>query len=154
VKFFRFLISRTFLINFVILAILLIVLFIILQTSIKRYTHHGESLTVPEFKGMTIEQVDEVCKNKELQYKITDSIFIPDVPYFTVIEQTPDALSKVKVNRTIYLTISSDKPPKVKLPNIIDVTLRQAVVMIQNAGLKIGELTYKVTPEKILNPKE
>ncbi len=67
---------------------------------------------------------------------------MPGVPYFTVVEQMPKANNKVKQNRTIYLKISSDKPPKTHLPNLNDVSLRQAISILQSSGFKVGELEY------------
>lgn len=110
---------------------------------LNKFTYHGKTQTVPDLKGKLIEEVLKVCKEKNLRYKVIDSVYMPDVEYFTVVEQTPVPFSKVKKNRIIYLTICSDEPPMVKLPNIIDVSLRQARVMIQNEGLTIGELRYK-----------
>lgn len=125
------------------LAILvLLVLFIILSTIQKVYTHYGEALTVPDFSGYTLDKVDQVCKEKDLQYKVIDSTFVANAQFFTVFEQSPKANSKVKRKRMIYLTITTDKPPKVRIPNVIDVSLRQAVTLLEGFGLKVGEMRY------------
>ncbi len=141
-KFFKFLISRAFWVNILIFLAIVVVIFISIQFFMSKFTHHGESLTVPDFKGYTVQQLDEICNERGLRYSISDSIYKAGVPYFTVVEQSPKAHSKVKHNRRIYFTISSDKPPKVKLPNLRDVSLRQALVIIESAGLKVGELEY------------
>lgn len=109
---------------------------------LKVVTHHGEALTVPDLYGYNIEEVEKILKDKKLNYEVIDSMYRQDVPFFTVIEQNPKPMSKVKRNRRIYLTISSDIPPKVKAPNLIDVTLRQAVTILKGLGLLVGELEY------------
>ncbi|MES2780374.1 MAG: PASTA domain-containing protein, partial [Bacteroidota bacterium] len=38
---------------------------------------------------------------------------------------------------------NSNKAPLVNLPNLIDVSLRQAQVMLQSVGLKVGKLIYR-----------
>lgn len=138
----KFLKSRIFLISFGIFIVgMLLFLFIGLRF-LNLLTHHGEALTVPDLTGYSIEEVDEVLKSKKLRYEVIDSMYRADVPFFTVIEQNPKPMSKVKRNRKIYLTISSDIPPKVKVPNLIDVTLRQAVTILKGLGLLVGDLEY------------
>jgi beta-lactam-binding protein with PASTA domain len=122
--------------------IALFVLFIIFSSIQKVYTHYGEALTVPDFSGLTIEQVEQVCLEKDLRFTVIDSTFVANTPFFTVVEQSPKASSKVKRKRMIYLTISTDKPPKVRIPNVIDVSLRQAVTLLEGFGLKVGEMKY------------
>lgn len=36
----------------------------------------------------------------------------------------------VKKGRKVYLTVASDEPPKVKMPQLQDVSLRQAEIML------------------------
>ena len=130
-------------INIASAVLIIVILFVGILYFLKKYTHHGETQTVPDLQGLSIEDVSRICDEKNLRFKVIDSVYMPDVEYFTVVEQTPPPISKVKKNRMIYLTICSDEPPKVKLPNVIDVSLRQATVMLKNEGLKIGELRYK-----------
>ncbi|HPD64459.1 MAG TPA: PASTA domain-containing protein [Bacteroidia bacterium] len=137
-----FLKSKIFLRNLLVFIIVFSVLIFSGLKFLKVYTHHGESLSVPDFKGSTIEEVEKICKEKNLRYEVIDSVYVPDTRYFTVVEQNPKPFSKVKRKRKIYLTICSDTPPRVKLPDIIDVTLRQAVSILQSYGLKLGELEY------------
>ena len=134
--------NKTFLANIALLVVIVLVLFIVLNIFLRSFTHHGESLTVPDFKGMTIEEVEKLCDERNLRFKVTDSIFVLGVPFFTVVEQSPGPPFKVKKNRTIYLKISSNNPPKVKLPDLIDETLRRASVLLESQGLKTGDLSY------------
>lgn len=139
----KFLLSKIFLINFLI-AILILISFVWLSMSyLDSYTHHGESITVPNLKELDVSQVDELLKDKKLNYKITDSTYKDNVPPLSVIDQSPEPLSKVKQNRTIYLTVNATNPPIVKMPNLKDVSLRQAIPMLESIGLKVGELIYK-----------
>ena len=107
------------------------------------YTHHGESITVPDVRGMTEEKLVRFIEDKHLQYKIVDSLYEDGKEPGTVIEQDPKPDSKVKENRTIYLTVNSSRPPKVKMPNLIDVSYRQAEAILQTFGLRVGQTVYK-----------
>ena len=145
-KFLRFLKSRIFLINLAIaIALVFIVLFIISST-LNTYTRHGESLTVPNLVGMTMDQAMDVLNKKNLRYAVRDSSFYNDKPKMSILEQDPQPDSKVKEGRVIYLTINAATPPKVKMPNLVDVSYQQALVILESKGLKAGELIYKPNP--------
>jgi len=135
-------IAVTVLIHLALVVVVLLVLLLIFSSIQKVYTHYGEALTVPDFTGYTIEKVEQVCKEKDLRFKVIDSTYAANTPVFTVFEQSPKPNSKVKRKRMIYFTITTDKPPKVRIPNVIDVSLRQAVTLLQGFGLKVGEMKY------------
>src|SRR5207244_4487249 len=44
--------------------------------------------------------------------------------------------------RTIYLTVNAMMPPLVKMPNLVDLTLRQASAKLETYGFKLGTLEY------------
>lgn len=106
------------------------------------YTNHGESITVPDLREMTLEQVKRHLKTKDLRYTILDSTYIRGKLPETVIEQDPKPGANVKENRRIYLTINSKTPPIVEIPNIIQASLRHAEKQLQSVGLEVGELEY------------
>ena len=82
-------------------------------------------------------------QREELATQIVDSIFELDKPPGTVVDQDPAPDSKVKEDRTIYLTVNASLPPKIKMPDLIDVSYRQAEAILQTFGLKVGTLIYK-----------
>ena len=106
------------------------------------YTNHGESITVPDLREMTLDQVKRHLKTKDLRYTILDSTYIRGKLPETVIEQDPVPGANVKENRRIYLTINSKTPPIVEIPNIIQASLRHAEKQLQSVGLEVGELEY------------
>jgi eukaryotic-like serine/threonine-protein kinase len=114
-----------------------------LNNWLSNYTHHGESITVPDLRGLTAERLERFVEDKHLRYKVVDSIFQVGKQPGTVLEQDPAPDSKVKENRTIYLTVNSSKPPKVKMPNLVDVSLRQAEAILETYGLVLGNTIYK-----------
>ena len=44
-----------------------------------------------------------------------------------LIDQDPEPNDKVKENRTVYITITKTVAPKIKMPNLIDVSYKQAI---------------------------
>ena len=82
------------------------------------YTNHGESMEVPDFKGMRIESAIDRAEGRSFSIVVSDSVFLPGKIPGLVIDQTPKALSRVKKNRTIYLTITKSNADKVPLPDL------------------------------------
>ena len=124
------------------------VLFWWLNHRLDEYTHHGESLTVPDFSGLTLRQVENRCEDKNLRYQVYDSVYYPQKSRHTVVQQKPAPNSKVKNNRTIYLTVNSAEAPKVPLPDLIEGSRRQAELKLKSLGLKVGELEYVQHPDE------
>ena len=139
-----FLKSKTFFAQIIVAVVLLTAIFVFTYNWLSAYTRHGETVTVPDLKGLPIAQLKNFLKNKNLDYKVADSsVFILDKPAGIVVEQDPYPGSHVKENRTIYVTITRTVPPQVHLPNLIDVSQRQAEAILNSYGLKSGSLTYK-----------
>lgn len=142
-SFFRFFISKPLYTNIVLALGVLFVLLLLTFGWLSSHTRHGESMSVPDLIGVSAEKAIEILKQKNLRYQIIDSVFAPDKPKNTVVDQNPVKEEKVKENRVIYLTINSAEPPKVKMPNLIDVSYRQAQSILLSYGLKEGTITYK-----------
>ncbi len=135
--------SRSFIYSLISMLVLVTVSLFLLYNWLSSYTHHGESITVPDVRGLTEEKLLRFIKDKHLQYKIVDSLYEDGRAPGTVIEQDPKPDSKVKENRTIYLTVNSSTPPKVKMPDLTDVSYRQAEAILQTFGLRVGQTIYR-----------
>ncbi len=111
--------------------------------SLKQYTRHNEHQLVPSLNGLSLNQAVQELKSQELRFQVIDSSqFFQHLPPFSVIDQVPKANSKVKRNRLIYLTINRSSQPLVVLPELVQVTLRNAKSIISASGLLIGDTTY------------
>lgn len=108
------------------------------------FTNHGETITVPDLRGMKYAEISAFLADKNMEVKIADSsTFMIDKPPGVVIEQDPAPNEKVKDGRTLYVTITRAVPPQVKFPNLIDVSQRQAEAILNSYGLRVGQLVYK-----------
>lgn len=142
-NFINFIRSKIFLIN-VGLALLAIVLisFLALQW-LKKSTHHGEFVKVPDLSKLSVTEMRSVIEEANLRYEVLDSAnFDPEYPRFSIIEQNPPAGNKVKQNRKIYVTVNPSGYRKVTVPNIIQVTQRNASSMLRAVGLDVQRVTY------------
>jgi beta-lactam-binding protein with PASTA domain len=139
----KFIFTRKFLKHLILAALVFIILLIIAMQGLKIYTRHGQSHPVPDFYGLTPREAAGTAKQHELRIIITDSIFIDEAPPGVIVDQIPKAGHGVKQNRTISLTINSTQPEMVTLPQLTDISLRQALVLIENSGLTTGNITYQ-----------
>ena len=136
-------IQSSFLRQILLFAVFIIVSLVFFRMCIKAYTHHGQSISVPDFRQSNMEEVKQLAKKNDLKYVVEDSTFNNDLPPGFVLDQNPRPNSRVKQNRTIYLVINSSTPPPVRMPDLIDNSLRQATLKLENLGLKVGQVTYK-----------
>jgi len=116
---------------------------------LKVYTHHGKTKVIPGFVGLSESDAANVVKKNKLRYEIFDSLFVPEAIPGSVVSQYPIEGYKVKQGRTIYLTLAAVSPEKVKLPLVVDVSLREAQSRLENAGLHLGKVEYR--PSEFIN---
>jgi len=110
-------------------------------------TRHGETITVPNLRGMSLNDMDEFLKKRNLNYEVYDSIYDQKYPPLSIYTQYPLPGSYVKENRKIYLTYVKTSPDLTTIPDdLIDGSLKNAELRLENAGLKRGEITYKPDP--------
>jgi beta-lactam-binding protein with PASTA domain len=140
--FFRFLISKAFLQHLGLAIVAMLLIFIITLFSLRLYTQHGRSMDVPDFKGLTLIQVEDVTDQHDLTYIIVDSVHMNNMPRGVIVDQSPKPGAKVKKGRTIFLSINSLNPEKVLIPRVIDYSLRNATNILESYGLKVGKLKF------------
>jgi beta-lactam-binding protein with PASTA domain len=101
-----------------------------------RYTNHGEAIEVPDIKGLSVEAAAPLLQAKELNYLIIDSLFVKNAIAGTIIETVPPIGTTVKKGRTIYLTINSFFAQLLAVPDVIDLSQRQALSILRSAGFE------------------
>lgn len=141
-SFIGFIKSKIFLRNTLIAILVTIVLLWIALRLLNMYTQHNSYTTVADFKGIPMAQLDEFASDNNLEYLIIDSVFDNSLAKGTVAMQDPSPGTKVKSGRKIYLTTVALYPEQISMPNLVDLTLRQATAMLESYGLKPGKLTY------------
>lgn len=141
--FFNFLKSRVFLINLGLAVLALVLLTFGALQWLKDTTNHGELVEVPDLSKMSVMDMRKVIEAADLRYEVVDSAnFNPDYPRFSIIEQNPPAGNKVKHSRKIYVTVNPSGYKKVTVPDIIQVTQRNATSMLRAVGLDVQRVTY------------
>lgn len=142
-NFLKFLFSKS-LLRQIGLAIIAIIVFSFLVLKwLKYYTNHKEFVEVPNIVGQPLAQAQTTLDTFSLKTQVQDSSnFNPNYPAGSVIEQEPAAGSKVKIDRKIYVILNPSDYQKIKIPEVIRKTLRQAKPTLETLGFRIGQLIY------------
>ncbi|MDN5213830.1 PASTA domain-containing protein [Fulvivirgaceae bacterium BMA12] len=107
-------------------------------------TNRGETFTVPDLEGRHIDEVADYLSARDLSYEASiDSGYSGNHQPLTVLKQYPNPQSLIKPKRKIYLTLNAKNPPKVKMPRLIDLSLKIARIKLQSLGLKVGDIKYE-----------
>ena len=142
--FFKFIFSKTFLIQLIIAAILVIVIAFLALRWLDYSTNQDQRIAVPDLAKQSLDEVEDKLAAQNLRFEILDSAnFNPDFPRYSVIEQVPEAGQFVKENRKIYLTLNPSGYRKVMIPDLIRKTRRQAEPTLRSLGFEIGDVSYK-----------
>lgn len=115
----RFVKSPIFIRNTAGLLLLAVVLYWSLQLWLRFYTHHNQTLQVDDYTGMRIEDAVRKAERNSFSVEVMDSFFFVDRPPGIVVEQEPEAFSRVKENRTIYLITTKKEADEVELPSLV-----------------------------------
>ncbi|MBU2651804.1 MAG: PASTA domain-containing protein [Bacteroidetes bacterium] len=141
-SFLGFLTKKNFYLHLVISVVLTLILLFIVLRLLKTYTNHGEEYVVPDFYGRTIEELQSEKFDKIYEFVVIDSIFDPSNNKKAIVIQNPIPGSRVKMGRKIYVTIVASSAEMVEMPDLIDLTLRQAINRLRSKGLRINRLEY------------
>lgn len=114
------------------------------------YTNHGQSEVIPDLRGQYLEEAEVTLAKQGLYPQVIDSVYVRDKKLGTIIDQIPPAKSTVKRNRAIYLIINSRQVRRVALPDVSDVSYRQADAMLKSVGLSVGSVEYTPSEYKDL----
>ena len=136
--FFSFKKNRAFWLNLIAMPIVVLAIIFGVLHWLDDYTHHGQSIIVPNVKGLPLKQAEAEFNKKNLKAVVIDSNFVKGMPAGAVLEQKPSSGAKVKTGRTVYLTINTAEMPRVAIPDIIDnSSYRQAEARLRALGFKL-----------------
>ena len=110
------------------------------------YTNHNYYISVPNVSGMSFDEAQIRLEQAGLRSKIMDSVYNEKARAYTIVEQNPKASDMVKEDRTIYLVINTGNKPKIKAPNLVDMSFTLAKAVIKNRGLVLGNIEMAYDP--------
>jgi eukaryotic-like serine/threonine-protein kinase len=139
--FFSFLNKKKFYLHLLLAILLMLVLLWAVLKSLDSYTRQGEVYVVPDFVGQLHTDVMRNYGNN-FNFILIDSIYQKDGLNGSVVLQNPSPGAKVKQGRNVYFTVVAQMPEQVYMPNLRNLSLRQAMVTLNTNGLHINELYF------------
>ncbi len=137
-NFIQFITTKRFLKHFALSLGITLVLGWLVLLLMKQYTHHGSSTVVPALVGLPVSQLADLDAARDFDFLVIDSVYDYMRKGGIIVSQDPLPSAKVKPGRTIYLSVVSFLPEQVKMPALVDLSLRQAKALLQTYGLKLG----------------
>jgi eukaryotic-like serine/threonine-protein kinase len=121
---------------------ILLVLFFLFFQSLSWITRHDKTLAVPSVTGKSYEEAKKILEAQGFEVEIQDTTYVDTAALLSVVKQFPNAESKVKMNRTVYLIINRDAAPDIDMPNLVGMSLRSAEITLQQQKLKIEDTIF------------
>lgn len=102
------------------------------------YTHHGESIAIPNIVHKKFDNATHVLDQLGLRIEVSDTGYVKTLPPGCILEQNPEPEEHVKSGHVIYVTINASHTPTLTLPDIIDnSSLREAMAKLSAMGFKL-----------------
>ncbi len=106
-------------------------------------TEHDTVIEVPDLRGIATAELEAFMDTVPLPFLIIDSIYSDEVPKGTVADQDPLPGTGAKRGRKIYLTVNALMPQQVKMPDLRNLSIRQARAILETVGLKLGDISFR-----------
>lgn len=120
--------------NLLLMATIAFVLVLVVLFALDSYTKHNESVTVPNVKGLQVDEAVGILKSSGLICEVVDSVFQSAGVPGAILDQTPMSDSKVKKGRSIYLVVQAKTKQLVTIPSLKDYSQRQAEAQLNALG--------------------
>lgn len=109
------------------------------------YTNYNQGVTVPDVTKISLDEAEELLERNGLRHEVLDRRANSVYPANYIIDQSPSAKQIVKPNRKIYLTVNTAVTPQTVVPNVVNMSLRNAEIQLENHGLVVGTTSYETS---------
>ena len=139
---FQFLKDKKFYINLLIILVLCVVLLWLTFRLLDKYTRHDKVYTMPDFIGQDYRQVEREYA-RDFHFILIDSVYPKGQQPGSIYQQDPLPGSKIKKGRNVYAIIVAETPEKTIMPNLKQLSLREASGRLESSGLEVERLEYQ-----------
>ncbi len=134
-------------INLVLAILVTAAILIALFFWLKKYTQHGVEVAVENVQGLVVPEAEQLLAAQGLKMEVIDSTYSDKVPFGTIVEQNPKPDSHAKIGRIVYVTINATTKRQITMPNLQDMSYRQAETTLRGLGLKV-DTVYDYEPSE------
>ncbi len=139
--YFHFLKEKKFYINLLIILLTCGALLWLTFRLLDKYTRHDEVYTMPDFVGQDFQEVKHEY-SKDFNFILIDSVYPKGQQPGSIFQQDPLPGSKIKKGRNVYAIIVAVTPEKTLMPNLKNISLREAIGRLDSNGLEVDHLDY------------
>ena len=135
--------------NLLAMALVVVALCFGVKYGLEAYTHHSESVVVPNLVRMSATDARRMLEEKGLEMMVADSGYNKQFAADCILLQTPNSGVKVKLGRTIYVTVNSPSSPTFPIPDLVDnSSYREAEARLTALGFKL------LPPKRIVGERD
>jgi len=134
--------KKSFLFNLVLIALVTVGLLLLFFTSLNWLTNHGKQIAVPKLMGKNMSVAVKELEHMGFRIEI-DSTYKQGKTPLEVLFQEPEAGTSVKIGRTIFITVNRKTPPSIEMPNLVNMSFRNAMLTMHSYNLEIGDTNYR-----------
>jgi eukaryotic-like serine/threonine-protein kinase len=133
---------KALLLTLLILIGLFIIGFVGINFFMKIIVGHGNDVKVPDLVGMNFNVAVKKCDNLKLYLEKVENVHSNDFEKGQIISQNPHPNILTKRYRTIEVVVS-EGPEMVRIPYLYNLSVLEAKLKLESAGLLLGEKKYR-----------
>lgn len=107
------------------------------------YTNYNEGVTVPDVTKISLDEATSMLNHYGLRHEVLERRANSAYPADYIIDQSPSPQQIVKPSRKVYLTVNTATTPQTVVPNVVNMSLRNAEIQLENHGLTVGTKSYE-----------
>lgn len=124
-----------------------VVILVVVFIFIRIYARQGKEYEMPDYVGKNI--AEAMATNEiDLDFVVQDSIFRQGAEGGIILTQDPKGGTMVKSGRKVYVSITAYNADDAVLPELVGLSVRQAVSELYGVGLSVGKLMFVEDPYK------
>lgn len=131
--------------NIVLAFLVGVAILVVLIAYLRRYTEHGIEVEVADVRGMVQAEAEPILGGQQLVLVVIDSTYSDKVPFGTIVDQDPKPGSHAKHGRAVYVTVNASTKRQVTMPDLQDMSYRQAETTLRGMGLEV-DTVYDYEP--------
>ena len=124
-----------------------VVILVVVFIFIRFYARQGKEYEMPYYVGKNIAEAMAI-NEFDLDFVVQDSIFRQGAEGGIILTQDPKGGTMVKSGRKVYVSITAYNADDAVLPELVGLSVRQAVSELYGVGLSVGKLMFVEDPYK------
>lgn len=129
--------------NILAMAVVVVVACVGVKIGLDVYTHHGESIPIPDVRHKSFDDARYLLEDAGLQIVVSDTGYVRNLPPDCILDQSPAPGERVKSGHIIYVVVNASHTPTLTLPDVIDnSSLREAIAKLTAMGFKLTQPEY------------